>query len=135
VLYAPRDQRSHTPGQRGGRCRAGAVAGGKGSLPLSQYFPDIGLLSGQTGPLGSLAEQEVDLRAEMADRPATEGDRFARDSAYFSVFDPFVGQLSGQPCAPNLVGVERDIAQRTGAVACPHEANTDAARRGSGLGN
>jgi hypothetical protein len=67
------------------------------------------MVSGQTGPVGVVAEQEVGFCAEAPDRSPPEGDRFARDSVGLGVVDPLVGQLTGQPSAPELVGIERDI--------------------------
>jgi hypothetical protein len=80
-----------------------------GGLPLSHNGRDIGMVSGQTGPVGVPSEQEVGFCAETPDRSPAEGDRFARDSADLGVVDPLVGQLTGQPRTLELVGVERDI--------------------------
>jgi hypothetical protein len=74
------------------------------------------VLAGHSGPVRVPAKQEVDFRAEMADRSTTEGDRFARDCADLGVVDPFVGQFTGEPSAPKFVGIKGDLAQSAGLI-------------------
>jgi len=125
VVCASGDHRPD-PGRQHGRCSgARSMAAGQGSLPFGQYCRDVGVLPGQARLVGLVAEQRIDLVAEVAHRSATDRSRSARQRGELGVLDPLVRQLAGQRRASELTGVERDFPHRAAPIRCPDHADTD----------